>query len=258
MHLHARRLFLPPLPSIPLMVIAFRSMAYRRATIKNARQPLAGVAVRAGYRLLVDRHGGFRRLAWTPEVRTAPLSALAALERALAAFWIACEPQRRPGGRGRPRAQINPAAAAEVLLTWADDGDLEAAAAEQGIAPATMYRRLRDLRAVRDLMVPVEPPNSDRARRERRREREARDFALRRRALPLLFLGGSIPTFAPAYVGASLSTLYRWRRLARNTVSHSDTGITLSPFPSPPPHPPSRRARRIGLVRRHRPDGHSD
>ena len=219
MHLRTRRLFLPPLPSIPLIVIAFRSMAYRRATIKNARQPLPAVAARAGYRLLLDRDGRFRRLRWTPEVRTAPLSAIAALERALAAFWLACEPQRRQGGRGRPHAQIDPATAAEVLLTWADGVDLEAAAAEQGIAPATMYRRLRDLRAVRDLMVPVEAPNSDRARRTRRREREARDFALRRRALPLLFLGGSIPTFAPAYVGASLSTLYRWRRLARNMVS---------------------------------------
>jgi hypothetical protein len=219
MHLRTRRLFLPPLPSIPLMVIAFRSMAYRRATIKNARQPLPAVAARAGYRLLLDRDGRFRRLRWTPEVRTAPLSAIAALERALAAFWLACEPQRRQGGRGRPHAQIDPATAAEVLLTWADGVDLEAAAAEQGIAPATMYRRLRDLRAVRDLMVPVEAPSSDRARRTRRREREARDFALRRRALPLLFLGGSIPTFAPAYVGASLSTLYRWRRLARNMVS---------------------------------------
>ena len=194
-------------------------MAYRRATIKNARQPLTAVAARAGYRLLLDRDGRFRRLRWTPEVRTAPLSAIAALERALAAFWLACEPQRRQGGRGRPHAQIDPATAAEVLLTWADGVDLEAAAAEQGIAPATMYRRLRDLRAVRDLMVPVEAPSSDRARRTRRREREARDFALRRRALPLLFLGGSIPTFAPAYVGASLSTLYRWRRLARNMVS---------------------------------------
>ena len=191
-------------------------MTYRRATIKNRRQPLAAVAARAGYRLLLARDGRFRRLAWTPEVRTAPLSAIAALERALAAFWVASEPQRDPGGRGRPRARIDPATAAEVLLTWADDGDLEAAAAEQGIAPATMYRRLRELRAVCDLMVPAESPNSDRARRSRRRERAEQDFDRRRRAAPLLFMSGSIPLFAATYVGVSVSTLYRWRLLARN------------------------------------------
>jgi len=115
--------------------------------------------------------------------------------------------------------QIDPATAAGVLLTWADDGDLEAAAAEQGIAPATMYRRLRDLRALHDLMAPTESPNSDRARRARRREQAEQDFDRRRRTAPLLFMNRSIPLFAALYVGVSVSTLYRWRRLARDVIS---------------------------------------
>ena len=163
MHLHARRLFLPPLPSIPRAVIYFISMSYELLVSKISPRGLKRVARKLGYSVYVDPRSDALRcrrlpiaeavgdLAVHDSVMVEILRVLQAVERL--GVWRKTRTRIRLRtatasaryGRGRPRAMTDSGARMAMLRLASGERDRDVAV-DLGVSRATLYRALQRVR----------------------------------------------------------------------------------------------------------------